>query len=65
MSNYTAIEEIGTTISKSVMAQIRETQDVLPPNSTRDFIVLGSPADIEEDTMYCAFFSIRSLKTYT
>ena len=56
MSNYTAIEEIGTTISNLLWAQISETQDVLPPNSTRDFIVLGSPADIEEDdNVLCLF----------
>lgn len=56
MSNYTAIEEIGTALTNLLWDNIKETQDVLPPNSTNDFIVLGSPADIEDDdNVLCLF----------
>jgi len=56
MSNYTAIEEVGMTIKNLLWDKMQETRNVLPPNSTEDFIVLASPADIEDDdSVLCLF----------
>jgi hypothetical protein len=56
MSNYTAIEEVGTTIINLLWDKMQETRDALPLYSTKDFIVLASPADIEDDdNVLCLF----------